>query len=84
MHDLPEFQLGDSYRTLAKAVLAHSKQQLMVKTYQRGDVLLQQGHQQQYGYLVQDGVLAAFYSSDSGALPNQSNQISNAHRYSFN
>ncbi|MGB1291915.1 MAG: Crp/Fnr family transcriptional regulator [Pseudoalteromonas sp.] len=66
MHDLPEFQLGDSYRTLAKAVLAQTKQQLMVKTYQRGDVLLQQGHQQQYGYLVLDGVLAAFYSSDDG------------------
>ncbi|MDN3379962.1 MULTISPECIES: Crp/Fnr family transcriptional regulator [unclassified Pseudoalteromonas] len=66
MHDLSKFQLGDSYATLAKAILAQCNKQFAVTTFERGEVLLQQGQKQQFGYLVLDGVLAAFHNSDSG------------------
>lgn len=66
MHDLTMLPLGDSYQTLANALLDKCQQQFAVKVFTRNEVILQQGEKQQYGYLILDGVLAAFHTSQGG------------------
>ena len=68
MHDLTMFPLGDSYQALANALLDKCQQQFAVQTFPRGEVMLQQGEKQQYGYLILEGVLAALHASPQGGL----------------
>ncbi|MBE0376295.1 hypothetical protein PPRY_a3084 [Pseudoalteromonas prydzensis ACAM 620] len=58
--------LGDSYHVLANDLLVKCEQQFTVKTFSRGEVILQQGEKQQYGYLILEGVLAALHTSAEG------------------
>jgi len=66
MQDLTLLPLGDSNQYLAKALLAKIEGHYSVKMFMRGDVLVQQGQQQKYGYLILDGVLGAFHVSRDG------------------
>ncbi|WP_064667243.1 Crp/Fnr family transcriptional regulator [Pseudoalteromonas prydzensis] len=66
MHNLAMLPLGDSYHVLANDLLVKCEQQFTVKTFSRGEVILQQGEKQQYGYLILEGVLAALHTSAEG------------------
>ena len=66
MHNLAMLPLGDSYHALANDLLVKCEQQFTVKTFSRGEVILQQGDKQQYGYLILEGVLAALHTSAEG------------------
>lgn len=66
MHNLAMLPLGDSYHALANDLLVKCEQQFAVQTFSRGEVILQQGEKQQYGYLILEGVLAALHTSAEG------------------
>lgn len=67
MSDIQLLPLGDSYHQLASEFRHKLAGQCIIKCYAKGDVLLQQGNQQDAGYLIVSGVLAAIHASEQGS-----------------
>ena len=59
-------ELGDSYQKLASLFEQKLAGQFDIKTYAKGEVLLQQGETQQAGFLILSGVLGALHASSDG------------------
>ncbi|TMO37108.1 cyclic nucleotide-binding protein [Pseudoalteromonas sp. S4488] len=67
MTDTQLLPLGDSYHQLACEFRNKLAGQSVIKRYAKGDVLLQQGDEQDAGYLIISGVLGALHASSQGA-----------------
>ena len=67
MTDTQLLPLGDSYHQLAGEFRNKLAGQCAIKRYAKGDVLLQQGDEQDAGYLIISGVLGALHASWQGA-----------------
>ncbi len=59
-------ELGDSYQQLASVFEQKLAGQFDIKTYVKGEVLLQQGETQHAGFLILSGVLGALHASSDG------------------
>lgn len=66
MTDPQLLPLGDSYHQLASEFRNKLAGQCSIKRCAKGDVLLQQGDEQDAGYLIVSGVLGALHASSQG------------------
>ena len=66
MKNIQLLELGDSYQKLANELRLQLEDQFTIKQYDKGHVLLQQGDQQEYGFLIIAGVLGAFHACELG------------------
>jgi len=66
LNDAQLLPLGDSYHQLACKFRNKLAGQCTIKRYAKGDTLLQQGDEQDAGYLIISGVLGALHASSQG------------------